>query len=278
MGNRASSIRRRGGEGGCGCPMASAPTVTTTKKHSSAFYKALLDSSFDAIIVADVKGIIHNVNDSAVRIFGYESAAAMVGQKVSILCGAAHCRRHDVYMRACWKRTGGDVTKSPAVGHLRDEMAARADGTEFPCRIGIHVVRVQEEEEEGDENKDKSSNSGNPHDNLMLVGYIRDVTAEKEAQALAMEKRAADCLLSNLLPAEIAHRLKQKSGHGGMDTSHIADHHENATILFADIVGFTRLSNTLQPIQVVTFLNDIFSRFDACLQKYMGLNKIKTIG
>ena len=34
----------------------------------------------------------------------------------------------------------------------------------------------------------------------------------------------------------------------------------------------------LQPIQVVTFLNDIFSRFDACLQKYVGLNKIKTIG
>ena len=63
-----------------------------------------------------------------------------------------------------------------------------------------------------------------------------------------------------------------------MDTAHIADHHDNATILFADIVGFTRLSSTLEPIQVVTLLNDIFRGFDACLEKYVGLNKIKTIG
>ena len=64
--------------------MASAPTVTTTRKHSAAYYKALLDSSFDAIIVADVKGIIHNVNHAAIEIFGYDSAAGMVGQNVSI--------------------------------------------------------------------------------------------------------------------------------------------------------------------------------------------------
>ena len=290
MGNRASSgvaasssippkLRRRRG----GCPMANSPITTiTTKQHSSSsFYKALLDSSFDAIVVADVKGMIHNVNDAAVQIFGYASADDMVGQNVSILCGAAHRSRHDVYMRNCWKRTCGDVSQSPAVGHLRDEMAARANGTEFPCRIGIHVVRVQaqggQEEENTTTSNDDDSSSSNPHDNLMLVGYIRDVTSEKEAQALAMEKRAAEVLLSNVLPTEIAHRLKQQSG-TGMDTSHIADHHEAATILFADIVGFTRLSNTLQPIQVVTFLNDIFSRFDACLQKYAGLNKIKTIG
>lgn len=63
------------------------------------------------------------------------------------------------------------------------------------------------------------------------------------------------------------------------DTSHIAEYHENATILFADTVSFTSLANSLQATQVVAFLNDIFSRFDdSLLEKYVGLNKIKIMG
>lgn len=48
-------------------------------------------------------------------------------------------------------------------------------------------------------------------------------------------------------------------------------------VLDATVVGFTSMSSQLTPLQVVTFLNDIFSRFDARLELY-GLNKIKTIG
>ena len=98
---------------------------------------------------------------------------------------------------------------------------------------------------------------------------------------MAMEKGAAECLLANMLPEEIVERLKDRRPTAGGSTntlSHIADHHDKVTILFADIAGFTRLANSLPPAQVVAFLNDIFSRFDACLEKYDGLNKIKTIG
>ena len=61
------------------------------------------------------------------------------------------------------------------------------------------------------------------------------------------------------------------------DPTHIADHFAATTILFADIVGFTELSEMLSPINLVQMLNDLFSRFDELLDKYK-LNKVKTIG
>ena len=115
------------------------------------------------------------------------------------------------------------------------------------------------------------------------MGYIRDVTSERHAQEMASQKREAELLLQNMLPMEIAQRLvsqQQQKQRAAAAAAHIAEHYHAATILFADIAGFTSLSNQLTPLQVVTFLNDIFCRFDACLERYheFGLNKIKTIG
>ncbi len=57
----------------------------------------------------------------------------------------------------------------------------------------------------------------------------------------------------------------------------IADHIEQASILFADVVNFTPLSATLSPIELVSLLNEVFSQFDTLVEKYK-LEKIKTIG
>jgi hypothetical protein len=64
-----------------------------------------------------------------------------------------------------------------------------------------------------------------------------------------------ELLLLNMLPMSIAARLKANEGP-------IHDGHENVSILFADICGFTSLSSTLTPFEVVSFLNDIFHDFD----------------
>jgi adenylate cyclase len=80
----------------------------------------------------------------------------------------------------------------------------------------------------------------------------------------------SDALLLNILPSSVADRLK----HGERV---IADHYEAVTILFADIVEFTPLAAVESPAQVVTILNDIFSRFDTLAERH-GLEKIKTIG
>ena len=77
-------------------------------------------------------------------------------------------------------------------------------------------------------------------------------------------------LLNNVLPRPIATRLKH-------EPATIADGFQNASILFADIAGFTPVSQDLTPDELVQMLDAIFSRFDELVDQY-GLEKIKTIG
>jgi class 3 adenylate cyclase len=77
-------------------------------------------------------------------------------------------------------------------------------------------------------------------------------------------------LLLNVLPASIAEKLKKQSGH-------IAERYDDASVLFADIVGFTQLSARLSPSELLELLNRIFSGFDE-LAGERKLEKIKTIG
>ena len=90
------------------------------------------------------------------------------------------------------------------------------------------------------------------------------------SQELAEEKEKSERLLLNILPQAIAERLKQ-----GETT--IADSFSDVTVMFADLVGFTKLSTHLSPAELVELLNQIFSAFDELADRY-GLEKIKTIG
>ncbi|MBE9030927.1 adenylate/guanylate cyclase domain-containing protein [filamentous cyanobacterium LEGE 11480] len=93
---------------------------------------------------------------------------------------------------------------------------------------------------------------------------------EMSLQQLTHEQAKSEKLLLNILPEPIANRLKRKP-------EAIADGFTEATVLFADIVGFTELSSRLAPKDLVRCLNEIFSRFDAIAERN-GLEKIKTIG
>lgn len=84
------------------------------------------------------------------------------------------------------------------------------------------------------------------------------------------ERAESERLLLNILPATIAERLK-----AGPDV--IADRFEDVSVLFADIVGFTPLSETLTPQEVVEWLNSVYSVFDGLVQR-LGVEKIRTIG
>lgn len=87
---------------------------------------------------------------------------------------------------------------------------------------------------------------------------------------LDAERAESERLLLNILPEVIAERLKTGPGV-------IADQFDSVSILFADIVGFTPLSERLSAHEVVVWLNDVYSAFDSFVQK-MGLEKIRTIG
>ena len=88
--------------------------------------------------------------------------------------------------------------------------------------------------------------------------------------ALRVEQVKAENLLLNILPRSIAERLKAED-------RPIADQFDSASILFADVVDFTPWSERLSPVEVVGYLDRLFSHFDALAERY-GLEKIKTIG
>ncbi|MCA1995086.1 MAG: DUF3365 domain-containing protein, partial [Coleofasciculus sp. S288] len=99
----------------------------------------------------------------------------------------------------------------------------------------------------------------------------KEIVERKQAEeALRMEQEKSERLLLNILPEPIAEQLKE--GH-----SNIANGFADATILFADIVGFTQLSERISPTQLVSLLNEIFSAFDRLTEQH-DLEKIKTIG
>lgn len=87
---------------------------------------------------------------------------------------------------------------------------------------------------------------------------------------LRVEREKSERLLLNILPSAIAERLKEDQGI-------IAESFAEATILFADVVGFTQMSALITPVELVYLLNEIFSAFDELATRH-GLEKIKTIG
>jgi adenylate cyclase len=103
-----------------------------------------------------------------------------------------------------------------------------------------------------------------------LVFYaVREVTrAEASAE---FEHERSESLLANILPAAVANRLKSRADRV------IADKHEEASILFADMAGFTAWASATAPVDLVGFLNEVFTAFDRLVERH-GLEKIKTTG
>lgn len=104
---------------------------------------------------------------------------------------------------------------------------------------------------------------------VAVVWYQR-LLADRAENALATANEQSERLLLNILPRHIAERLK-----GG--ESPIADRIDNVSILFADIVDSTPMSERLSAKDLVGLLDSLFTRFDELADDF-GLEKIKTIG
>ncbi|MDT7713686.1 MAG: adenylate cyclase, partial [Pseudonocardiales bacterium] len=119
----------------------------------------------------------------------------------------------------------------------------------------------------------------NPPYQLVLIGLIQNTVVPLTIAFLLLRytdsrRRAAealvDDLLTNAIPRSIAVRLKRGE-------RRIAEFYPEATVLFADIVGFTPWAQRTPPERVVELLDGLFSRFDELAASH-GLEKIKTIG
>ena len=103
----------------------------------------------------------------------------------------------------------------------------------------------------------------------------------KAEESLRVEQKKSERLLLNVLPQEIAERLKSLQSktkvHLQSTGTIVADSFDEVTVLFADIVDFTEYAASITASELVNVLNDIFSEFDYFVEQY-DLEKIKTIG
>ena len=109
--------------------------------------------------------------------------------------------------------------------------------------------------------------------NVRQMETMQDATSKLLStltQELAEERAKSEALLLNILPQHIIDRL-------GAGETVIADRLSEVTVLLSDIVGFTETSSDLEPHQLVSRLNALFSRFDA-LCEATEVEKVKTIG
>jgi class 3 adenylate cyclase len=105
-----------------------------------------------------------------------------------------------------------------------------------------------------------------------FVGYRQELQRRRDIENMRIieEERARYlALLTRILPAQVAERLQRGEA--------VADRFLDTSVLFADIVGFTSLSQNRPPEAVVGLLNEVFGRFDVAVARH-GLEKIKTIG
>jgi adenylate cyclase len=106
--------------------------------------------------------------------------------------------------------------------------------------------------------------------NIVAVSFVAMLLLVTFARGRDVAQARAEALLLNVLPAEVAERLQS-------DPHAIADHFDEASILFADVVDFTPLSSRLDARQVVGLLDRLFTSFDELVDRY-DVEKIKTIG
>ncbi len=105
---------------------------------------------------------------------------------------------------------------------------------------------------------------------FLTVWYAMREVSRAEA-AMEVEYNRSEALLTNILPATVAAKLKDPA-HGT-----IADRYDDASILFADIAGYTEQSSQITPTELVRFLDRLYTTFDRLVDRH-GLEKIKTTG
>jgi len=125
---------------------------------SEARHRGVLVTSIYPVVLIDVRGVIQSASDSVADVFGW-TPEELIGRNVSVLMPEPYCSRHDGYL-AEYHRTG----RTNILGHTRELVAQRRDGSTFPCDVTVARVDVPGKREP------------------LFSGTIRDTTERKVAQ------------------------------------------------------------------------------------------------
>lgn len=208
-------------------------------------YRSIFENSVEGIFQTTPDGQYLSANPSLVDLYGYES--------LEELCASITSIEHQLYVLP--------ESRSKFIRLIEEKGSVSDFESQVYCKDGS-VIWISETARAV---RDRTGNL------LYYEGTVANITARKKVEAaLRIEQEKAELLLLNILPKPIADRLKQ-------NPQSIADSFADVTVLFADLVNFTRLSEQISPTELVEMLNRIFSAFDVLAEKH-GLEKIKTIG
>ena len=208
-------------------------------------YRSIVENAIEGIYQSTPTGRYINVNPALAKIYGYSSPEALIEtiKNIDTQLYVNPNRRHEFIKKI---ELNGVVSGFESMIYCQDGRTIWISET-------VRAVRDAKGEM------------------IYYEGIVSDITERRLAQeALKFQQDQTELLLLNILPQSIADRLQ--SGENP-----IADHIEEVSVLFADLVGFTEFSSRQTPIELVVILNTIFSDFDQLAQHY-GLEKIKTIG
>jgi PAS domain S-box-containing protein len=209
-------------------------------------YRSIVENAVEGIYQCAPHGQFLSGNLALVRMFGYDAVEDMLGPR-----GLNRTRRFYLDPDR-WNSFTTLIEQTGAVYNFESQVYAQ-DGSTFWISENARAVRDVDGKL------------------LYYEGTMQNITERKLAEeALFAEQEKSDRLLLNILPQAIANQLKQGDGS-------LAELFDEATILFADIVGFTHMSAQMRPIELVDMLNRIFSTFDQLAERHR-LEKIKTVG
>src|SRR5919199_687286 len=228
-----------------------ARNITERKRSESALrqaeekYRSIFENAGEGIFQTTPDGRYLSANPALARMYGYKSPEELIARLTNIARQLyVEPNRRAQFIAA--------LEQDQAVSDFESQVY-RSDGTIIWISENARAVR----DERGQL--------------LYYEGIVEDITKRKLAEeALRCEQEKSEQLLLNILPKAIADQLKQ-------NLSSLAERFDDATVMFADIVGFTPLSARTSPEELVNLLNEIFSTFDQLAEQY-GLEKIKTIG
>jgi PAS domain S-box-containing protein len=208
-------------------------------------YRSIFENALEGIFQATWEGRFMSINPTLARICGYGSPLEMM-ESITNVGQQLYVRSHRREEFLAYMAQYGEVSNF-------ESEVYRKDGRRIWISETVRSVY----------------DSGGKF--LYFEGMVQEITERRKTELeLRQQRQQSEQLLLNILPQKIAQRLK-------MQQTAMADRFESATVLFADIVGFTEWASQIQAAELVSCLNDIFSEFDRIAERY-GVEKIKTIG
>ncbi|HEY9704616.1 MAG TPA: CHASE4 domain-containing protein, partial [Allocoleopsis sp.] len=184
-------------------------------KQTEAKYRLIFENSTYGIFQTTPQGSYISANIALARIYGYDNPDELINQISDITT--------QLYVNPHRRQELIKLMKNQEIVNHFESQIYRKDRSVIWIAENVRCVR---------------DNTG---EILYYEGTVQDVTHRKiMEEALKFEQEQSERLLLNILPEPIADRLK-------MEEEHIADHFGEVTVLFADIVGFTEMSNSISP-------------------------------